>query len=136
MAQVFFEHYVRRIPEIVQYAVESAGIGAREGQKSSSGARFAVKAKGFSLEDHEARLVTQAIVDGAVAIIGATSAHETFLREHFSNLPEICTSFAAFGGEIADPCGGDMESYGKIADEIEQKLPLVVEFLRKEFNDH
>jgi protein-tyrosine phosphatase len=136
MAQVFLEGRARDIPEIARYGVTSAGLWAHDGQKSFSEARVIMRGKGYSLEDHRARVLTQAMVDGAAAIICMTLAHEKVLRENFTNLPNICTSFAEFGGDIADPCAGNLEVYGKIADEIEQKLLSIVIFLRKELHDY
>jgi protein-tyrosine-phosphatase len=136
MAQIFLESQARAVPEIASYGVTSAGLWAQEGQESSSGARMAVQARGLSLANHRARLLTQAMVDGAAAIICMTRAHEKVLRKNFINLPSICASFSAFGGDVADPCAGDGEFYGKIADEIEQKLPSVIEFLKKELRDY
>jgi hypothetical protein len=74
--------------------------------------------------------------DGAAAMICVTLAHEKILRKNFTNLPKICISFAEFGGDIADPCAGDLAVYGRIADEIEGKLLSIIEFLRKELDDH
>jgi protein-tyrosine-phosphatase len=136
MAHVFFENQIRDIPEIARYTVTSAGLSVREGQGSSSEVRAILQAKGLSLESHRARPLTQAMVDQAAAIICATEAHEKFLRKSFINLPEICTSFLEFGGDIVDPYAGGSKTYEKIAAEIEQKLPLIIEFLRKELNDH
>lgn len=136
MAQVFLESRARDIPEIARYGVTSAGLWAHDGQKSSSEARVIMRDRGYSLEGHRARVLTQAVVDRAAAIVCMTRSHEKILRKNFTNLPNICISFAEFGGDIADPCAGDLEVYGKIADEIEQKLSSIVEFLRKELNDH
>jgi protein-tyrosine phosphatase len=136
MAQIFLESQMDEIPEIACYGIVSAGLWAREGQKSSSGAQAVMRAKGLSLENHRAQPLTQAMVDSAVAIICMTLSHEKFLRKSFVNLPNVCTSFSKFGGDVADPCAGDLEIYGKIADEIEQKLSSIVKFLRKELNDH
>jgi protein-tyrosine phosphatase len=136
MAQVFLENQIQNVPEIAHYTIMSAGLLAHEGEKSSSAVRAVVRARGLSLENHCAQPLTQAIVDRAAAIICATSDHEGFLRERFVNLPEICTSFVKFGGDVPDPYFGKLEAYGMVADEIEQKVPLIIEFLRKELNDH
>jgi protein-tyrosine phosphatase len=136
MAQVFLENQIRSIPEFARYVVISAGLLAHEGEKSSSAVRAVVRAKGLSLEDHCAQPLTQEIVNQAAAIICATSDHEGFLKENFVNLPKICTSFVKFGGNVSDPYLGKLEAYGMVASEIEEKVPLIVEFLRKELNDH
>jgi protein-tyrosine phosphatase len=136
MAHAFLESQIRDIPEIAHYAVTSAGLSVREGQESSSEVKAILQKKGLSLENHRARPLTQAMVDRAAAIICATEVHEEFLRKSFINLPKICTSFLRFGGDIVDPYAGGSKAYGKIAAEIEQKLPLIIEFLRKELNDH
>jgi protein-tyrosine phosphatase len=136
MAQVFFEDQIRNIPEIAHYTVMSAGISAREGQKSSSEVRAIVQAKGLSLENHRAQLLTQPIVDRAAAIICATLSHKKFLEKNFVNLPKVCASFLEFGGDVADPYAGSSETYERIAAEIEQKISLIIKFLRKELNDH
>jgi protein-tyrosine phosphatase len=136
MAQVFFESQIQNIPEMAHYTAMSAGVSAREGQKSSSAVMEIVQAKGLSLETHRARPLTQIMVDQAAAIICATASHEKFLRNNFTNLPKICTSFAEFGGNIADPYAGSAETYERIAAEIEQKIPLIIKFLRKELDDH
>jgi protein-tyrosine-phosphatase len=136
MAQIFLASRARDAPEIANYGVTSAGLWAHDGQKSCSEARAIMREKGYSLEEHRARALTQAMVDGAAAIICVTLAHEKILRKNFTNLPKICTSFAEFGGDVADPCAGDLAIYGKIADEIERKLLSIIEFLRKELDDH
>jgi protein-tyrosine phosphatase len=136
MAHIFLESQIRNIPEIAHYTVTSAGLSVREGQGSSSEVRAIIQAKGLSLGSHRAQPLTQTMVDQAAAIICATEAHEKFLRKSFINLPKVCTSFLEFGGDIVDPYAGDSKAYGKIAIEIEQKLPLIIEFLRKELNDH
>ncbi|MDR0740367.1 MAG: hypothetical protein LBF34_01495 [Puniceicoccales bacterium] len=136
MAHVFLESQIRDIPEIAHYTVTSAGLSVREGQGSSSEVKAIVQAKGLSVENHRARPLTQAMVDQAAAIVCATEVHEKFLKKSFVNLPKVCTSFLKFGGDIADPYAGGSKTYEKIAVEIEQKLPLIIEFLRKELNDH
>ncbi|MDR2807354.1 MAG: hypothetical protein LBB11_04350, partial [Puniceicoccales bacterium] len=103
MAQVFFENQVRSMPEFLPYTVGSAGIRAQAGQKSAPILERILMTRGLSLENHRARLLTPAIVDQAVAMICATSAHKSFLEKNFVNLPKICISFFEFGGDIADP---------------------------------
>jgi protein-tyrosine phosphatase len=136
MAHVFLASQIRNIPEFAHYTVTSAGLWVREGQESSSDVRTIAKARGFSLEDHRAQSLTQTMVDQAVAILCVTLAHEKFLKENFVNLPKTCTSFLEFGNDIADPYAGNAETYERIAAEIEQKIPSIIEFLRKELNDH
>jgi protein-tyrosine-phosphatase len=136
MAQSFFKEYVRDYPEFISYEVTSAGLMAHEGQRSSPLAEEVMRKRGLSLAHHRARLLTQEIVDRAAAIICATADQENFLKNSFVNLPEICTSFFKFGGDVSDPYGEGLEVYGKIADEIEKKLPAVIKFLREEFDDH
>jgi glycine hydroxymethyltransferase len=128
MAEGLFRHAVQGHGE---FRVESAGIGAMEGQPPSPYAVQAVRELGIDISKQRSRMLTSELVRQADFIFGMTHSHidtvtmlypqaaeKTFLLREFDETLDL------FEKDISDPIGGSYEVYLDCRDQIEQGIPL------------
>lgn len=124
--------------------VASAGIAALDGSMASENAIKILEDKNIA-HDHRAQRVTEELVDWADLILTMTFSHKQVLLNYFPNsigkvftLKEYVTeeeelnTDKLLNWDIADPFGGDLETYQKTASEIEENLhKLLAKILQK-----
>jgi len=110
--------------------VESAGTMAFYGGGASPGARQAMRQLGLSLEGHETRPITPALLEGADLVIAMTEEQARAIRSLAAGDDRVFLLDPA-GANTLDPFGGSDELYRKTAEQIREKLahwlPRVVE---------
>ena len=128
------------IPEAWQKEIElsSAGVHAFEGQPAAEYGALAVAEKGADLEYHAATFLTEELIGSADLLVTMTRAH---LVHIIRAVPEAESKAIVLGtlddsGEdpdIADPIGGDRDTYNRVRDEIEVFLRLLIDHLAERF---
>jgi protein-tyrosine-phosphatase len=108
------------------WTFESAGLFASPGAPASEGAVQVMKEKGLDLSGHRARLLDRFLLEEADWVISMTRGHEQLLLETYSIPPDRVQTLLSFtpagAGDIADPFGGNPETYRYARDQIESAL--------------
>lgn len=102
------------------WAVESAGVGAVDGDPATDNAAAVVAELGLDLSAHRARLLTPEMISQADMILTMERRH----LERVLELDPLAAPRARMLGEegIADPFGGSVEVYRNARDEIQQSI--------------
>lgn len=115
--------------------VISAGLAARPGERVSENSVIALRKVGIDIAAHRARVLTQELLDGALAVFCMTQSHCGLIELQASPVPQRLHLFRSFmpGGaqrEIADPYGGSLKYYEQSRDEMVEAVPSVVAYLK------
>ncbi len=104
--------------------VHSAGCNAIEGAPASVNAMAVVEEDGCDLSNHKARVLTKEMTDQADLILAMADTHLAFINNHFpeaSGKTYLLSQYADKNGKfsnVADPYGGDIDTYRATRDEI------------------
>jgi len=124
MAAALFQRECERLA--LPVAVKSAGLAATARQGASRGAREAMAEVGLDVEGHKATPLTQALLGEAGLIVAMTPEHVRALI----GMEVSADKIAAMEGGVSDPYGGDVARYRACREEIEGKLPPILERVR------
>lgn len=131
------EHLLRRyLGPQSPWSVSSAGLATAPGLAASLPAIEALAEKKVDLAPHRSRCLTHDMVDAAELIVVMTQSQAAEIRRRFpeaGNRVRLLTSFksASQGEDICDPIGGDMGTYRRIRDEIDEALLDLILHLQK-----
>ena len=116
--------------------VASAGTSALHGAPASDGSLLVGLERSFDLSRHRARRLTSELVDEADLVLGMATHHVEYAHDlGGQDKVFLLTDYAlgrVTGRSIADPFGGAVDQYRRMADELEQELARVVERLAAE----
>lgn len=117
--------------------IASAGTSAAEGAGATPTAIDVMREYGVDLSSHRARRITPEIIAGADLILTMTRNHLEAIRTMVPGAVEKIFTLKDFVGlkgntDIADPFGGDTETYRRTAAELEESLDLLVRRLAQE----
>jgi glycine hydroxymethyltransferase len=133
MAEGLFRHATRGRSD---FRVESAGIGAVDGQPPSEFAVRAMRELGIDIASQRSRMLTARMVQEADYIFGMSHSHVDAIAllypqaaEKTSLLREFDDTLEQFETDIADPIGQSFETYLKCRDQIEQGIASMLRFL-------
>ncbi|MTI93973.1 MAG: low molecular weight protein arginine phosphatase [Firmicutes bacterium] len=114
--------------------VSSAGIAAATGSSASPLARDALD-DGRALDEHRARQVDNTLLAKADLVLTMTGQHAAILRSQFPEHSDKVHALLEYVDEtetdVADPFGGDRETYRRTRDQIESALVKVLARLTK-----
>jgi tRNA threonylcarbamoyl adenosine modification protein (Sua5/YciO/YrdC/YwlC family) len=99
------------------YVIESAGIFAGLGGNASDNAVATMAEQGCDLSTHRSRPLTAEMVEDADRIYGMSISHAQLLLQISPEAQPRVRLLSDAG--ISDPIGGDLETYRKCANEIE-----------------
>ena len=101
----------------------SMGVAAGFGSPASSGAIRAMESMGLCLDGHSSRLIEADVLSAAKTVLAMTKAHKSAVKS-FCKDANVYTlaEFAGTGFDIADPFGGDFDTYMECAEEIKAML--------------
>ena len=124
-------------PELLRRVdIDSAGVGARDGDRASEGALEAAGSRGVDISGHRAKKLTRALLNRADLILVMEKAHMDRVREmcpsrmeHVMLLTELGRPDVAGSREISDPIGGSTEVYRRCFSQIEISLARGEQFL-------
>ena len=135
MAAGLLRHFLAGQAEPLRsLSVVSAGLTTRTGLPASDYAIIAMKTVGVALDGHQSQPVTQALLDGALAVFVMTEAHRAMLQLQFERVPEHLHLFRQFlpppaDPEVEDPYGAPLAVYETCRDNLVEAVPGVVRFL-------
>ena len=106
--------------------VSSAGTGAWEGSGASEGALLVGLERGMDLNAHRSRLLTPELVAAADIVLVMSPSHLEQVRDLGGGAKaQLLTAYAAGGAAgrpIADPYGGNLETYRDTFEELEREI--------------
>ena len=108
------------------YRAESAGIHALDGAPASDGAFYAMKERGLTLSRHVAQAFTPRLAREVRLVVAMSEAHAEVIRQRYPD-----AHVAVMEPPIRDPFGGNIEQYRATADELQHRMPWVLEVLQK-----
>jgi protein-tyrosine-phosphatase len=116
--------------------VASAGTTAWDGQPATDGAILVCIERQLDVGSHRSRTLTREMVE-AQDLILAMGSHHRDRAEALGGAGKtfLLTMYASHGADdrsIADPFGGDLETYRATADELEEAVRRVVDRLAAE----
>lgn len=107
----------------------SAGTGAWDGAPASEGAYLVALEHDLDLSAHRARLLTRDLIDGADHVLTMAEHHMARVRELGGGAKaQLLGTFAhrpPEDAEVADPFGGDLETYRLTFAELEELVRIV-----------
>ncbi|MCG0275761.1 MAG: low molecular weight protein arginine phosphatase [Thermosediminibacteraceae bacterium] len=120
--------------------VDSCGIAAVAGMPASPQALKVMEDHGVDLSAHRAKPLSEELLK-ADLILTMTKSHKDYIVNKFPYtkgrvfvLSEFTDDKGDEGGDIADPYGGDEETYRQVAEILKEKLEKVLEKLQKELD--
>ena len=116
--------------------VVSAGVLARAADAVTPHSVTALRKVGLDIAAHRSRPLTQAMMDGALAVLCMTESHRELIRLRAEPVPRHLYLFrefidAAAEREIGDPFGGPATLYEAVRDEMVEAIPGLVRRLRE-----
>lgn len=116
--------------------VVSAGVVARAGDPVTPHSVAALRKVGLDIAGHRSRPLTQAMMDGALAVLCMTEGHREMIRLRAEPVPRHLYLFREFieatpEREIGDPFGGPAGLYEAVRDEMVEAIPGLVRRLRE-----
>ena len=107
----------------------SAGVAASDAATASQTAKEAFQRLGMDLSQHRARQIRAEALSWADQVVCMTLGHHEHLKKLFPESAAklfVLRPLAGLGGnpDVADPYGGDLESYLLCAQDLKQALEL------------
>ncbi|MDP1890244.1 MAG: hypothetical protein Q8K55_05080, partial [Gemmatimonadaceae bacterium] len=110
--------------------VSSAGTSASQGMPASDGSILVGLERKLDLSTHRARVLTRELVDDATLVLGMAAHHVAAARAlGGEGKVFLLTDYAAndaTGRAIHDPFGEALESYRRMADDLDVEIPRVI----------
>ncbi len=104
-------------------SVGSAGLAAFAGVPAPPEALEAAKEKGFSLEEHQSRLLTKPMVLESGLILTMTAKHKEMILRKMPDLGPKVSMLSEMAGEgqkdVEDPAGQPLQVYRETLNQIE-----------------
>ena len=136
MGEKLLRHALAAEPEPLRsLQVVSAGIAAGSGHPATENSVDALKKVGLDLSRHSSQPLTQALLDGALAVFCMTEGHRAMIELNYARVPKNLHLFREFVGrdgdtEIPDPFGCSYRDYEACRDSMVEAVPSLVKFLR------
>lgn len=117
-------------------AVSSAGTGAWDGAPASEGAYLVALEHELDLSAHRARLITRDLLRGADLVLTMSRQHRARVQELVPDARvHLLGEYAGRTGadaEVADPFGGDLDTYRQTFGELEELVRIAAGRLTEE----
>ncbi len=110
--------------------VSSAGTSAWQGAPASDASILVGLERKLDLSTHRARVLTRELVEEATLILGMAAHHVAAVRalggeDKVFLLTDYAANYAT-GRTIHDPFGEALESYRRMADDLDVEIPRVI----------
>ncbi|MDY3617927.1 low molecular weight protein arginine phosphatase [Agathobaculum sp.] len=105
----------------------SAGLFTQDGLPASENAVKAAAELGADISGHHSRMLNVELAQNARYLVCMTGAHYDVVRAQYPDSEEKL--FMLLPEDVADPFGGDLETYRRAAAQIDQGIATVIERL-------
>ena len=122
MAEALFEAVVRERGEPAEWRIESAGVGATEGQPATGNTQVVAAERGMNLGSHRSKLATRASLRPFSLVLVMDEGHRQQIREaapEHAGRVYLLSEMVGEGFAIQDPVGSDIDHYRVMADQID-----------------
>ena len=112
--------------------IESAGMNATPGERSSRYAVEAMAAREIDIDRRLARQVTAQMISEADVVLTMTGRHAATLQEELPQFAGKVFSLGEFSGvnrDVVDPYMGTAENYERVAQELEEMVSRALDRL-------
>jgi protein-tyrosine phosphatase len=131
LAEGLFRAYLQKmLPDQWQnWRIESAGTWASDGEAISTNSQLVLQRRGVTLEHHQSRTVTAALLAGFNLILTMETGHKEALQVEFPGLANRIFLL----GEMAGAPNGVSDPYGKALEAYERTANLIQTMIEKGF---
>ena len=122
MAEALFEKLVGERGESDEWQMESAGVGATEGQPATGNTQLVAAERGMNLASHRSKLATRASLQPFSLVLVMDEGHRRQIREAApEHAGRVCllSEMVGEGFAIQDPVGSDIGNYRIMADQMD-----------------
>ncbi len=114
--------------------VSSAGLSAADGDTASENAQKVMSERGIDLSGHRARVLRGEMLEEADLVLTMSCLHRNIIRsltpQYADKVYALC-EYAGLGEiDVADPFGGSPEQYRFCADQIEDALKKIWQYVK------
>ena len=138
MAEALFHKLVGERGELEQWRIESAGVGASDGQPATGNTQLIAAEHGMDLSGHRSRLATRAVLGPFSLILVMDEGHRRELQKAAPALAGsvyLLSEMVGQRSDISDPVGREIDEYRAMADQIDGILRTGFDKIR-ELADH
>ena len=118
------------IKENLDIQVKSAGTFSIKGDQAATNAIEVMKDLGIDISNHSSRLVTEDLIKESDLVLTMANSHKDLLLNHYPEFKEKIYTLNQYAYElekdIADPFGGNKETYKRARDEIYKDIEKIV----------
>jgi protein-tyrosine-phosphatase len=115
--------------------VSSAGTGAFEGARASSGSAVVAKQMGLSLAGFRSKPLTRLRVRRADLILAMTASQKREVRQRWPEDADKVFTLSEYSGsgegDVRDPVGGPLSTYQRCGDRLKADIKRIVPRIRK-----
>jgi protein-tyrosine-phosphatase len=125
MAEALFRALVKERGELGEWWIESAGVGAIEGEPATENTKQVASERGMDLRTHRSKPATWATLKPFSLVLVMEENHRRQLREAAPELADrvyMMSEMVGLGSDVRDPIGREIEKYRAMADEIDGML--------------
>lgn len=123
MAESVFRHEIKARGLSEQFAVSSAGLYVRPGDKMNDNAVVALKNKKITVHRHRARVLTKTLIARATLIVCMTAEHKATVKSKKA----LTVGEITGRGDVPDPYGYGVEIYERVLDYLRSTVDAVFE---------
>ncbi len=118
-------------------SVSSCGTIQNSGFPATPNAILAISELGYSIRNHRSKSITKKILKDADLFLCMENLHKRHILKLEPNLQDrtfLLTEFAGKHGEILDPIGQNIDTYRKVAGDIQRYVKRIVKDIALRFN--
>ena len=135
MAEAIFRQLVCEVS--CPWTIGSAGTLATAGAPATPEAREVMLGLGLDIGGHRSRQLSADILADIDLVLTMTENHKQMIQNEFPHLADKVFTVKEYGGQveelnISDPYGYGLETYRRVADELQEHLALVLGRLQLE----
>ncbi|MGH2620948.1 MAG: low molecular weight protein arginine phosphatase [Anaerolineales bacterium] len=134
MAEALLGKLIGERGETAEWRIESAGVGATEGQPATGNTQLVAAERGMDLSRHHSKPATRATLEPFPLVLVMDEGHRRRLREAAPELADrvyLLSEMVGLSSEVWDPVGGEIENYRAMADQIDGILRTGFDRLRE-----
>jgi protein-tyrosine-phosphatase len=134
MAEALFRALVKERGELGEWWIESAGVGAIEGEPATENTKQVASERGMDLRTHRSKPATWATLEPFSLVLVMEENHRRQLREAAPELADrvyLLSEMVGQRSDVWDPIGREIEDYRAMADQIDDILRTGLDRMRE-----